>query len=75
MLSNKLPNGMTLLQKNPDFAVDLTGGKWHGWLFSKGGDNQWVSNRKLAEWEVMQAEDQAEDGLVIHSPTVRSGYL
>ena len=73
MLSNILPNGMTLLQKNPDFAVDLKGGKWHGWLYRKHPDGHWVSHRKLEGWEIMQAEDQRDSGHVIHSPNARAG--
>lgn len=69
----ELPNGLTLLQKNPDFAVNLTGGKNHGWLYSKHPDGQWVTNRKLAPWEIMQAEDQRDNGIVIQSPGVRAG--
>ena len=72
-MSNELPNGMTLLQKNPDFAVDLRGGKTHGWLFSKGASGQWVTSRKLENWEIMQAEDQRDEGIVIHSPNLRAG--
>ena len=72
-MSNVLPNGMILLQKNPDFAVDLTGGKQHGWLFCRGSENQWVTCHKLANWEIMQAEDQRDAGIVIHSPNSRAG--
>lgn len=66
-MDNQLPNGMTLLQRHPDIAVDLRGKDWHGWLFKKHPDGQWVSMRKLEGWEVMQAEDQRDEGLVLHS--------
>jgi len=62
---NQLSNGLTLLQQNPDFAVDLRSGKWHGWLFRRHPDGQWVSDRKLVAWEIMQAEDQRDQGIVI----------
>lgn len=70
---NQLDNGMTLLQTNPDYAVDLTGSRWHGWLFARHPDGQWVSQRKLSDWEVMQAEDQRDQNIVIHSPGVGAG--
>ena len=60
-----MDNRLTLVQRNPDKAVDLTGGRWHGWLFSRHTDGQFVSERKLEAWEVMQAEDQADDGVVL----------
>lgn len=72
-MTNNLPNGMTLLQSNPDYAVDLQGGRFHGWLFSRHPDGQWVTARKLSDWEIMQAEDQRDQNIVIHSPNVRAG--
>jgi len=69
----KLPNGMTLLQRNPDIAVQLDGGEWHGWLFNKHPDGKYVSQRKLEGWEIMQAEDQRDEGIVIESPNMRIG--
>ena len=58
-------NGLTLVQRNPDKAVDLTGGDWNGWLFFRHPDGQFVSESKLEPWEVMQAEDQRDYGIVI----------
>ena len=72
-MNNILPNGMVLLQTNPDYAADLQGGKWHGWLFYKHPNGQWVSERKLSSWEVLQAEDQRDQNIVIQSPGVRAG--
>ena len=72
-MNNTLDNGLVLLQQNPDCAVDLSGGKAHGWLFVRGPDGQWVTHRKLAEWEVMQAEDNRDQGIVIHGTKVRNG--
>jgi hypothetical protein len=71
--NNHLPNGLVLLQQNPDCAVDLNGGRYHGWLFIKGPDGQWVTQRKLADWEIMQAEDQRDEGIVLHGTKVREG--
>jgi len=67
-----LPNGLILLQQNPDCAVDLNGDRYHGWLFVKGPDGQWVTNRKLADWEIMQAEDQRDYGIVQQGTKVRA---
>ena len=52
-----LSNGLTLVSVNPNCAVDLTGGKLHGWLFIDHGEG-YISERKLEAWEIMQAEDQ-----------------
>lgn len=70
-ISNVLPNGLILLQSKPDCAVDLSGGKWHGWLFTRHPDGQFVSYRKLTDWEIMQAEDQRDLGIVQHGLDVR----
>jgi hypothetical protein len=64
----EVPDGYVLLQRHngkPCHAACLDGGRFHGWLFAKGPEEgQWVSVRKLAEWEVMQAEDQRDDNIV-----------
>jgi hypothetical protein len=57
----QVTSGLIVLQRNPDMAVDLSGGGFHGWLFWKHPDGQWVSKRKLEEWEIMQAEDQRDE--------------
>lgn len=65
-MSNALPTGLVLVQRNPEKAVDLTGGPWHGWLFWKHPDGQFVSERKLEPWEIMQAEDQRDENIVLN---------
>lgn len=70
---NQLKNGLVLLQQNPDCAVDLSGGSYHGWLFIKNDNCQWVKKRKLEGWEIMQAEDQRDEGIVLHGTKVRCG--
>ena len=65
MTGSLLGEGLVLVQVNPDYAVDLSGGKTSGWLFYKHPDGQWVTRRKLEGWEVMQAEDQRDDGIII----------
>jgi len=62
---------MTLLQKTPDIAVQLSEGDWYGWLFRKHPDGQWVSSRKLCDLEIIQIEHQIEKGHVIHGPNTR----
>ena len=60
-------DGMVLLQVNPDFACMMNkDNKFYGWLFYKHPDGQWVTKRKLEDWEMMQAEDQREDRVVIN---------
>lgn len=73
-MTNSLPNGLTLLQVNPDCAVDLrTDSPTHGWLFVRGGDAQWVTYRKLEGVEFDQAWDQSVDGYVMQGTKVRVG--
>jgi hypothetical protein len=56
---NMLPNGLTLLQTNPDCAARLDPeARDHGWLYIKGADGQWVTHRKLANTEIEEAYDQ-----------------
>lgn len=71
---NVLPNGLTLLQQNPDCAVRLDpDAKDHGWLYRRGSDGQWVTLRKLADSELETAYDQAADMVVLHGTQVRAG--
>lgn len=63
----QVPAGFVLLQtKNgkPVYSACLDGGRFHGWLMWKHPDGQWVSKRKLEAWEIMQAEDQRDYGIV-----------
>lgn len=71
---NVLPNGLTLLQINPDCAAQLDPtARDHGWLYVKGADGQWVTHRKLAGSEIEEANDQAADMAVKHGTRVRAG--
>ncbi len=71
---NALPNGLTLLQVNPDCAVRLDPqARDHGWLYVKGADEQWVTHRKLSDDEIEEAYDQATDMVVIQGTKVRAG--
>lgn len=71
---NVLPNGLTLLQVNPDCAAQLSGCmRDFGWLYVKGPDGQWVTHRKLTPLEIEEARDQAADMAVKHGTTVRAG--
>jgi hypothetical protein len=73
--STDLPNGLTLVQQNPDCAVDLrSASRTYGWLFIRGPERgQWVTHRKLEPWEIMQAEDQRDYGIVQQGTKVRAG--
>jgi hypothetical protein len=63
---NILPNGLTLLQINPDCAVDLrVQSPGYGWLYHKGEPDQWISVRRLEPLELRQAREQAEDSQVL----------
>ena len=71
---NVLPNGLTLLQVNPDCAARLDPtAKDHGWLYIKGADGQWVTHRKLESSEIETAYDQAGDMAVLQGTKVREG--
>ena len=71
---NVLPNGLTLLQVNPDCAAQLDArAKDYGWLYARGADNQWVTLRKLAPGEIEVAQDQAADMAVLQGTKVRAG--
>lgn len=71
---NLLPNGLTLLQQNPDCAARLEpDAKDHGWLYKRGADGQWVTLRKLSDAEIETAYDQAADMAVLQGTQVRAG--
>lgn len=71
---NVLPNGLTLLQQNPDCAARLDpSAKDHGWLYRKHWDGQWVTMRKLSDAEIETAYDQAADMAVLQGTQVRAG--
>ena len=71
---NVLPNGLTLLQTNPDCAAQLSHDtRDFGWLYVKGKDGQWVTHRKLEPQEIEEAQDQAADMVVKHGTKVRAG--
>jgi hypothetical protein len=69
---NVLPNGLTLLQVNPDLAADLVAeSKTFGWLFYRGWEpEQWVTLRKLLPRELEDAYDQSADMRVLDAGAV-----
>lgn len=69
----KLPAGFQLVQRNPDKAVCLDGGRFHGWLMYRHPGGQFVSERKLEQWELMQAEDQWHYGIVLDGADQQKG--
>lgn len=74
--SASLPEGFVLLQRhegNDCYAACLDGGRFHGWLMWRHPDGQWVSKHKLEPWEVMQAEDQRDDGIVHETSDKKEG--
>lgn len=69
---NELSNGLTLLQVNPDCAAQLDArAKAYGWLYTRGADGQWVTQRKLSAGEIEIAHDQAADMAVLQGTKVR----
>ena len=69
---NVLPNGLTLLQVNPDCAARLDPkARDHGWLYTKNADGNWVTLRKLEESEIEVAYDQAADMAVWQGTKLR----
>lgn len=70
---NNLPNGLTLLQVNPDCAAQLDAkDRDYGWLYTRGADGQWVTLRKLSDGEIETAHDQAADMAVLQGTKVRA---
>ena len=63
-----LPNGFVPLQRENGrivYAACMDSNAMHyKWLMWRHPDGQWVSKRKLQEWEVMQVEDQEHYGIV-----------
>lgn len=69
---NLTPDGLTLLQINPDCAAQLDANhKAYGWLHTRGADGQWVTSRKLSDDEIEMAHDQAADGAVLQGTKAR----
>ena len=64
---HKLESGYFRLQINPEIVVCLDGSDVHGWIFYRHPDGQLVTKRKLADWELMQAEDQRDENIVINA--------
>lgn len=72
----EVPEGFVLLQLHDGhacYAACMDGGRFHGWLMWKHPDGQWVSKRKLEQWEIMQVEDQRDYGIVQSTNSVRAG--
>jgi hypothetical protein len=65
---DKLPSGFVPLQKQNNrivYAACMDSNAMHyKWLMWRHPDGQWVSKRKLENWEVMQVEDQEHYGIV-----------
>ena len=72
---NVLPNGLTLLQQNPDCAASLDpAAKDYGWLYTRNHPaGVWVTLRKLSDAEIETAYDQAADMAVLQGTQVRAG--
>lgn len=62
----ELPEGLILVQVNPNYAANLG----TGFLYWQHPDGQWVTQRKLTDCEIMQVEDQQLYGIVHHGGQV-----
>lgn len=71
----QLPDDFILVQHNPDKAVCLDGSRFHGWLMYRHPGGQFVSERKLEQWELMQAEDQWHYGIVLDGVDQQKGSV
>ena len=67
-ITDELPVGFVPLQSENGKVVYAacmdSNARHYKWLMWKHPDGQWVSKRKLEDWEVMQVEDQAHYGIV-----------
>lgn len=71
---NILPNGLTLLQVNPDCAAQLDStARDYGWMYTRGPDGQWVTTYRLSAHQIEIANDQAADMVVLNGTKVRAG--
>ncbi len=61
---NILSNGLILLQESPPRAVRLGSGPDWGWLHAQ-TKFDWKPIRMLEPWEIMQAEDQRDRGIIL----------
>jgi hypothetical protein len=71
----EVPDNMVLLQRTngkASHAACVDGSEWHGFLFTKHPDGNWVSTQKLTDREITQVEDQRDSGSVIEHCTVRA---
>lgn len=69
-----IDGALTLLQVNPDCAACLDpANKDYGWLYTRHPDGHWVTLRKLPQWEIDAANDQAADMRVLNGTKVRAG--
>ena len=66
--ADELPNGFVPLQKENGRIVYAacmdSSARHYKWLMWLHPDGQWVSKRRLEDWEVMQVEDQEYYGIV-----------
>lgn len=64
-----LPDDFVLLQVHPDIAANLWGqdeASRH-WLYCRGGEGHpWTPFRKMDRFDIRQAEDQYDEGIVIN---------
>lgn len=63
--NNITKEGYIIVQRNPTFVVDLNyDSNTKNWLL-KEINNQFFPIRRLESWEIMQAEDQRDYGIIL----------
>lgn len=63
--NNITKEGYIIVQRNPTFVVDLNyDSDTKNWLL-KEINNQFLPIRRLESWEIMQAEDQRDYGIIL----------
>ncbi len=63
--NNITKEGYIIVQRNPTFVVDLNyESATKNWLL-KEINNQFLPIRRLESWEIMQAEDQRDYGIIL----------
>lgn len=69
--NNITKEGYIIVQRNPTFVVDLNyDSNTKNWLL-KEINNQFFPIRRLESWEIMQAEDQRDLGIILNGDILK----
>lgn len=71
MIDNITEEGYIIVQQDPTFVVDLAyDSPTKNWLLKLVNGN-YISIRQLETWEIMQAEDQRDYGIIIKQDIIK----